>query len=551
MRIALAQLNYHIGNFASNTQKIISAIHRARKEGCDLVVFAELALCGYLPKDLLDYPGFIEDCHTRLKEIASHCEGIAAIVGAPAYNTGKGKSLFNSAFLLQDGLVKANVNKSLLPTYDVFDEYRYFEPSSDTSIIELKGYKIALTICEDLWNLGDHALYKHCPMDQLMKSTPDFMLNIAASPYSYEQQQERRGILLNNVVKYKIPLLYVNQVGAQTQLIFDGGSTVLNADQSVLDVLNYFSEDFRSYEISRDEQGKCLVNPVVANQIPSETNKISGIHDALILGIRDYFTKSGFSKAVLGLSGGIDSALVMALAVKALGEENIAAILMPSEYSSEHSVSDSITMVKTLNVKHHIIPIASIYKDFEQSLDPLFKGLPFNVAEENLQARIRGALLMAYSNKFGHILLNTTNKSEMAVGYGTLYGDMCGALAVIGDVYKTDVYELCRYINRQSEIIPENIINKAPSAELRPGQKDSDSLPEYPLLDGILYQYIEEKENREEIIKRGFPEEVVNRVIRLVNLNEFKRFQAAPVLRVSPKSFGSGRRMPIVAKFDF
>ena len=544
MKIALAQLNYHIGDFNLNTQKIITAIHDARQQGADLVVFAELAVCGYPPRDFLEFSEFIEQCENSAEQIAEACTGIACIIGLPTKNPKvDGKDLFNSAYFIENGKVKAVVNKALLPNYDVFDEYRYFEPAVNFSCIDFMGQKIALTICEDLWNINDNPMYVTCPLDVLIAERPDLMINIAASPFAYNHDEKRVLILGDNCRKYNLPLFYVNHVGAQTEIIFDGGSLVFNQEGLLLDEMPYFAEELKIYEF---ESGK------VKGYIPKVhdvQNDIEQIHEALVLGIRDYFQKSGFSKAILGLSGGIDSALVCTLAAEALGPENVMAVLMPSEYSSDHSIQDALSLVKNLGCKHEVIPITEAAIAFEQMMKPVFKDLPFSVAEENIQARSRAIIVMAMSNKFGYILLNTSNKSECAVGYGTLYGDMAGAISVLGDVYKTQVYKLANYMNREREIIPQNSIIKPPSAELRPGQKDSDSLPEYDILDRILFQYIELKKSSSAIIRLGFDEALVKRVLRMVNTAEFKRYQAPPILRVSPKAFGMGRRMPIVGKY--
>lgn len=544
MKIALAQLNYIIGDFEHNTQKIIQTIQNAREKGADLVVFAELAVCAYSPRDFLEFSEFIELCEQSARKIAAACTDIACILGLPTPNPRiEGKDLYNSAWFIENTKVKAIVNKALLPNYDVFDEYRYFEPSTDFGCVDFMGHKIALTICEDLWNINDNPMYTICPMDELIKEKPDLMINIAASPFAYNHDEERVQILGDNCRKYKLPLFYVNQVGAQTEIIFDGGSLVFDDSGMLLDEMAYFSEDLKIYEFE-DKKVKGF-NP----KVHDAQNDIQQIHDALVLGIRDYFRKSGFSKAILGLSGGIDSALVCALASEALGPENVMAVLMPSEFSTDHSVQDALDLVKNLGCKHEIIPIREAASAFENIMKPVFKDLPFNVAEENIQARSRAIIVMAMSNKFGYILLNTSNKSECSVGYGTLYGDMAGAIAVLGDVYKTQVYKLSNYINREMEIIPMNSIIKPPSAELRPGQKDSDSLPEYDILDAILFQYIELKKSSSAIIEQGFEESLVKRVLRMVNIAEFKRNQAPPILRVSPKAFGMGRRLPIVGKY--
>jgi NAD+ synthase (glutamine-hydrolysing) len=455
--------------------------------------------------------------------------------------------LFNSAFLLADGKVGAIRSKTLLPNYDIFDEYRYFEANDNFEIIILKGVKIALTVCEDLWNVDDNPMYQTNPMDELIKQQPDLMINIAASPFNKNQQEIRTQVMKTNVTKYNLPLFYVNHIGAQTQLIFDGGSMVVNQQAEVIDNITPFEEQQRVYNFTSNNGITDIIPLQPTTLILSST--IERIHNALVLGIREYFLKQGFTKAILGLSGGIDSAVVICLAVEALGAENVRAILLPSQYSSQHSIDDALTLAKNLGTPDDIINIETTYQALINTLQPLFNGLPFNIAEENMQSRSRGVILMAMSNKFGYILLNTSNKSELAVGYGTLYGDMCGGLSVIGDLYKTEVYQLAEYINRNGEIIPKNTIIKAPSAELRPDQKDSDSLPDYDTLDAILALYIELRKSPKEIIAMGFDEALVKRVLNMVNSNEWKRIQAPPVLRVSSKAFGPGRRMPIVAKY--
>jgi NAD+ synthase (glutamine-hydrolysing) len=544
MKIALAQLNYHIGNFESNTSKIIDGINRAEKQGADIVVFSELAVSGYPPRDFLEFNNFVELCIASVESIAKHCINIAAIVGLPTFNDAdKGKPLFNSAAFIVEGKIQTIINKTLLPNYDIFDEYRYFEPNTVFNVVEYKGKKIAVTICEDLWNVQDNPLYTINPMDELLGQNPDFMINIAASPFNYHQTKIRKEVLRKNAVQYNLPLFYVNHVGAQTELLFDGGSLVMDSKGVTVDELKYFEEDFKVFDLDD------LIDGVGINYIEPARSEIADIHDALVMGIRNYFEKLGFTKAILGLSGGIDSALTSALAAEALGNENVYNVLLPSRYSSDHSIDDSVKMVKNLNMPYDIINIEEAFNSFEHTLKPFFKDLPSGIAEENLQARTRGVLLMALSNKFGYILLNTSNKSEAAVGYSTLYGDMNGGLSVIGDVYKTQAYKLARYINRNKEIIPENIITKPPSAELRPDQKDSDSLPDYDILDEILYQYIEQRKGPKDIVEMGFEETLVNRILKLVNTNEYKRYQTPPMLRISSKAFGMGRRMPIVAKY--
>lgn len=543
MKIALAQINYHIGNFASNKSKILSSIEKARDNAVDLIVFSELSISGYPPRDFLEFNDFIIQCNDAVEEIAKNCTDIAAIVGVPTFNPNqKGKPLYNSAAFLYDGKVLYRTHKTLLPNYDVFDENRYFEPNTEFKTIEFKGKKLALTICEDLWNVQDNPLYTVNPLDELINQNPDLIINIAASPFNYNQTKIRKDILKRNAEKYKLPLFYVNHVGAQTELLFDGGSLAMNSKGEIIDELNYFEEDFKIFELEDSYDGKL-------NDTKIEIGEIASIHKALVMGIKNYFDKLGFKKAILGLSGGIDSAVTAALAAEALGSENVYNVLLPSRFSSDHSVDDSVELVKNYGMPHDIIEIEDAFKSFENTLKPFFKDLPFNIAEENLQARTRGVILMALSNKFGHIVLNTSNKSEAAVGYGTLYGDMNGGLSVLGDVYKTQVFKLARYINRNGEMIPENIITKPPSAELRPDQKDSDSLPDYDILDKILYEYIEERMGPKEIIAMGFDEALVNRILKLVNTNEYKRYQTPPILRISTKAFGMGRRMPIVAKY--
>lgn len=544
MKIALAQLNYHIGNFKENEEKIIRYINSAKEQQAELVVFSELAISGYPPRDFLEFDDFIDKCLASIKRIAKHCTDIAAIVGSPTKNPEvKGKDLFNTAFFLADGKVKSEHHKTLLPNYDIFDEYRYFEPNTVYQTIQYKNNTIALTICEDLWNIGDDLLYRGNPMDELYKQNPDVIINIAASPFHYEQAKRRKEKLLENVQKYKLPLFYVNHVGAQTELIFDGGSLVINSQGKIVHELNYFEEDLQVFEVEEIEKTDADSN----NEISA--TKIELIHDALVLGVKNYFKKLGFTKAILGLSGGIDSAVTMVLAARALGSENVRAILLPSQFSSDHSIKDAEDLAINLGSPYDFIPIQDAYQSLDKSLKPVFKDFPFDLAEENIQARLRGVILMAMSNKFGYILLNTSNKSEAAVGYGTLYGDMNGGLSVLGDVYKTEVFELARFINSEQEVIPDNTIVKPPSAELRPNQFDSDSLPDYDILDQILFQYIEQRKGPTELIKMGFDESIVKQVLKLVNTNEYKRYQTPPILRVSPKAFGMGRRMPIVAKY--
>lgn len=557
MKICIAQQNYIIGDFAYNTDKIIKAIDRAKAEGAELIVFSELAVCGYPPMDLLEFEDFIDSCTESITQIAEHADGIAVLVGAPSRNASLlGKNLFNSAYFLYDKRIQQTVHKTLLPNYDIFDEYRYFEPAFEWNVIHFKGLKLAVTICEDIWDIEDDPLYRFSPMDKLIAHEPDLMINLSASPFDYRHAEERKCVVARNSKKYKLPMLYCNAVGAQTEIVFDGGSLLTDAWGNVCWEGRYFEEDYKYCLLEKGNWSEPelqafetqLSHLPLPLQYEPEAN-LEQIHQALILGIKEYFTKMGFKKAVVASSGGIDSALTLALACEALGPDNVHAILMPSQFSTGHSVSDAVELSQNLNNRYDIIPIKPVYDAFEQSLAELFQGMPFDVTEENIQSRIRGNMVMALANKFGYILLNTSNKSELATGYGTLYGDMAGGLGVLGDVYKMQVYALSKHINRNGTIIPENIINKAPSAELRPNQKDSDSLPDYPILDNIIYQYVELRKSPAAIIADGFDAELVQRTAKMINRNEYKRKQFCPIIRISKKSFGIGRRMPVVAKF--
>ena len=603
MKIALAQQNYHIGNFEDNTRKIVEGIQWAKAQQADLVIFSELCVCGYPPRDFLEFNDFINKCYAAIDTIKEHADTIGVLVGSPARNPQReGKDLFNAVFLLHEKQIKAEIHKTLLPNYDVFDEYRYFEPAFEWNVIEFKGKKLAVTICEDIWNMGDNPLYRTTPMEELILQHPDVMINLSASPYNYAQDIVRNSIVKAHTLKYSLPMLYCNTVGSQTEIVFDGGSLAYDNAGNKVHEMKYFEEDYQVFDLagllqtSSKREGlagtqtqlaektlayaknpidrKTLTSGVSEMAIPPSdggeavyfsatdvgvgedtiqylTNEknIDEIYHALILGIRDYFKKMGFSKAILGSSGGIDSAVTQALAVAALGKENVRAVLMPSQYSTSHSVEDAELLSKNLDNPYDIIPIKNIYESFLKELKPVFKDIPFNIAEENIQSRTRGNLLMAIANKFGYILLNTSNKSELATGYGTLYGDMAGGLGVLGDVYKMQVFALAKYINRNNEVIPSNIITKPPSAELRPNQKDSDSLPEYDILDKVLYEYIELRNGPKEIIAKGFDAALVARVLKLVNTNEYKRNQFCPIIRVSCKAFGVGRRVPIVGKY--
>lgn len=594
MKIFLAQQNYHIGNFDENARKIIEGINKAKEAGAELVVFSELCVCGYPPRDFLEFDDFINQCYATIDRIKEHADEVGVLIGSPARNPlREGKDLFNAVFLLHQKKVQAEVHKTLLPTYDVFDENRYFEPAFEWNTIPFKGKKLAVTVCEDIWNLGDNPLYRISPLDRLMEQKPDVIINLSASPYNYAQDIVRKSIVEATVAKYNLPMLYCNTVGSQTEIVFDGGSLVYNVQGKLVQQMKYFEEDYGVFDLNDLEvpapakvaqeqqqkkaaqkaekiQSSKLLSEVYANAstegsyyysatevgrdidtleyLMNEKN-IDEIYHALVLGIRDYFRKMGFNKAILGASGGIDSAVVQVLAVHALGKENVRVLLMPSEFSSSHSVTDAEALSKNLGNAYDIVPIKNVYDTFLQTLQPIFRDLPFGIAEENIQSRTRGNLLMAVANKFSYILLNTSNKSELATGYGTLYGDMAGGLSVLGDLYKMQVYALARYLNREEEVIPDHILTKAPSAELRPGQKDSDSLPDYSILDKVLYQYIELRQGPKEIIAQGYDEKLVARILKLVNTNEYKRNQFCPIIRVSCKAFGVGRRLPIVGKY--
>ncbi len=558
MKICIAQQNYHIGNFEQNTEKMLCAIEEAKKQGADIILFSEMSVCGYPARDFVEFKDFINKCYESIETIKHAADTIGVLIGSPARNSNeKGKDLYNAAFFLYEQKIVAEIHKTLLPTYDVFDENRYFEPADDWKVVPFKGKKLAITICEDIWNLGDNPLYRICPMDKMMDQQPDILLNLSASPFDYTHDEDRKATIKANVVKYKKPLFYCNAVGSQTEIVFDGASLVFDKDANLCGALPMFESAMQIFECNEDGTINApILEP--AAQVPSkELNpvklmpelNIDQVYKALVLGIKDYFNKMGFKRAILGSSGGIDSAVTLAIACDALGKENVHAILMPSPYSTEHSVDDAVQLSKNLNNPYDIIPIKEVYETFLSTLKPIFKDLPFSLAEENIQSRSRGNILMAIANKIGYVLLNTSNKSELATGYGTLYGDMAGGLGVLGDCYKMQVYALANYINRNNEIIPQNIIDKAPSAELRPDQKDSDSLPDYAILDQILYQYIEKRADPSAIKSLGFDEALVDRTLKMVNNNEYKRNQFCPIIRISPKAFGVGRRVPIVGKY--
>lgn len=558
MKIVLAQQNYHIGNFESNTQKIIAGINEAKKQGADLVVFSEMCISGYPGRDFVEFNDFINKCYQSIDVIKEHADTIGVLVGSPARNPAPlGKDLFNAAFFLYEKEVKAEIHKTLLPTYDVFDEYRYFEPAFDWKVVEFKGKRLAVTICEDIWNINDNPLYRICPMDALIQQQPDVMVNLSASPFDYMHDEDRKAVVKANVLKYKLPMFYCNAIGSQTEVVFDGASLIFDKFGNLCKQLPSFAEAIDGAVLNDDGtiEGIIIEPAAQAPAIHWDPAKLdehlntNQIYDALVLGIRDYFTKMGFTKAILGSSGGIDSAVTLAIACDALGKDNVRAILMPSPYSTSHSVDDAVQLSKNLDNPYDIVRINDVYNAILKTVEPIFNGLPFSLAEENMQSRTRGNILMAIANKFGYILLNTSNKSELATGYGTLYGDMAGGLGVLGDCYKLQVYALAEYINRNGEIIPNNIIHKAPSAELRPDQKDIDSLPDYSILDKILYHYIERRLGPAEIKALGYDSALVDRILKMVNTNEYKRNQFCPIIRVSPKAFGVGRRVPIVGKY--
>ncbi|MCA6482459.1 MAG: NAD+ synthase, partial [Chitinophagaceae bacterium] len=543
MKIVLAQQNYRIGDFELNTRKIIEAIRQAKADGADLIMFSEMCICGYPARDFVEFNNFIEQCELAVDTIRLESDGIGVLIGGPSRNPDiLGKDLFNAAFFLYNRELVATIHKTLLPTYDVFDEYRYFEPAASWQVVPFQGKKLAITICEDIWNLGDNPLYTICPMDKLMEQQPDMMLNISASPFDYTHDEDRKAVIKSNVLKYRMPLLYCNAVGSQTEIVFDGGSLVFDAKANLCATLPLFEEALHAVTVLDDGSIAAPILEPAARMPDHELNpprlepelNIEQVHAALVMGVRDYFNKMGFNKAILGSSGGIDSAVTLALACEALGKDQVRAILLPSPYSTEHSVEDAVTLSKNLQNPYDIVPIHQVFQSMLDTVRPIFGDLPFSLAEENMQSRSRGNLLMAIANKFGYILLNTSNKSELATGYGTLYGDMAGGLSVLGDCYKLQVYALAHYINREREIIPINILQKPPSAELRPGQKDSDSLPDYEVLDQILYQYIEKRNGPEEIKALGFDEALVDRTLKMVNTNEYKRNQFCPIIRISP-----------------
>ncbi len=552
MRLGLAQLNPIVGDLAGNRRRILDAYAALVARGAELVVFPELAVCGYPPRDLLFKRRFVSDVAESLAQIAAAIGEVPALIGTVEANpTGSGRPFHNSAAFCHRGKVTAMARKCLLPTYDVFDEDRYFEPATAPTVVVHAGQRIGITICEDIWThpmLSTRRLYSgQMPLEQLARQKCDLMVNVSASPWHHDKDNLRQKLVVDAARTLGCPVAYINTVGGNDELIFDGRSLVCDAKGNVIAGLAAFAEELRVVEVGRVIPNVPSVTPQLAPSFAQA--EMPDTYAALVLGLRDYAHKCGFQRALVALSGGIDSALVAVIAVEALGRENIIGVSLPSTISSAHSRDDARKLAANLGIRFETIAIADAVAATEQSLGPVFAGRPRDVAEENIQARVRGVLMMALSNKFGSLLLTTGNKSEVAVGYCTLYGDMCGGLAVISDVFKTQVYALSRWINREREIIPQNTIDKAPSAELRPGQVDQDSLPPYDVLDAILHGYVEEGLSRRDLVAQGFPEAVVNDVVRKVDLNEYKRKQAAPGLKITPLAFGVGRRIPIVQKY--
>ena len=548
MKIALAQINPTVGDFSGNLEKIVAASRRAATQGARLTVFSELAICGYPPADFLEKPSFLARCRTAVNELAAATAGMStAVVAGVALPSepGSGKPAVNAAVLLDGGHLKLEQHKRLLPFYDVFDEQRYFSPSRQQHVVELDGLRLAISICEDAWNdkgFWHRRLYSVDPMEELMRQHPALHINLSSSPFWHGKRAIRREMLAAIARRDGVPVLMCNQVGGNDSLIFDGSSLAIDAHGELIAQAASFAEDL----LVLDPFAAVEANTLRPAPIDNDTE---AAYQALVLGTRDYVRKCGFSKVLVAMSGGIDSALVAAIAKDALGAENVVGIGMPSPYSSTGSIDDSRKLAANLGIRFELIGISGLFEQYTQALGPLFEGLKPDTTEENIQSRIRGTLMMALSNKFSALVLTTGNKSEMAVGYCTLYGDMVGALAVIGDLVKTRVYAVCHWLNRDGEVIPRAILEKPPSAELRPDQKDTDSLPAYEVLDPILEAYVERYEPPERIAEeRGFPLELVQQVVRLVERSEYKRQQAAPVLKVTSKSFGMGRRFPIAVK---
>ena len=555
MKIAIAQINPLIGDLPGNARKILEMSQQAVSENVRLLLTPELSICGYPPRDLLLNPSFIEAMDKTLQKLAEDLPAnLAVLVGTVVKNSqahiSGGKNLFNSIALLENGKVQQFFHKRLLPTYDVFDEKRYFEPGVEANYFILDNLKIGVTICEDLWNdeeFWGKRSYAVNPIADLANLDVDLIVNLSASPYTVGKQHLREAMLKHSVVNFQQPIIYTNQIGGNDDLVFDGRSFALNKQGEIVCRAKGFVSDFLTVEFNSNKQDLDF-----GDISPVDESEDEEIWNALVLGVKDYVGKCRFSKVLLGLSGGVDSALVAAIATAALGKENVIGVLMPSPYSSEHSISDALALAANLDIQTQMLPIGELMESFDKSLDDLFTGTEFGIAEENLQSRIRGNLLMAISNKFGYLLLSTGNKSEVAVGYCTLYGDMNGGLSVIADVPKTRVYSLCKWLNshQQKEVIPENVLTKAPSAELKPGQVDQDSLPPYEILDDILDRLIHQHQSAGEIISAGHEPAIVDRVLQLLSRAEFKRRQAAPGLKITDRAFGTGWRMPIASSWS-
>ena len=554
MKIAIAQLNPTIGDLAGNAEAILKAAQTAAAEGARLLLTPELSLCGYPPRDLLMHPDFVEAMATTLERLAKSLPPkLVALVGTvvvnPRSTTEGGKPLFNSSALLADGQVQQLFHKRLLPTYDVFDEDRYFESGQQANRFELDGATIGVTICEDLWNdeeFWGKRSYAINPISELAQMGVDFTVNLSASPYTVGKQGLREAMLKHGASRFSQPVIYANQIGSNDDLIFDGNSVAVDRQGTLICRARAFETDLVCVEFDSTSRNLVAAGDSPGNSIaPAPETEDAEIWAALVLGVRDYARKCKFSKAVIGLSGGVDSALVSAIAAAALGPANVLGVLMPSPYSSSHSIHDALDLAANLGILTQTLPIDDLMQGYDQTLADCFAGTEFGIAEENIQSRIRGNLLMAIANKFGHLLLSTGNKSEMAVGYCTLYGDMNGGLAVIADLPKTRVYSVCEWLNREGERIPSHILTKAPSAELKPGQMDQDSLPPYEVLDDILIRLIHNHQTPDQIVAAGHDRPIVNKILKLVMRAEFKRRQAPPVLKITDRAFGVGWRMPI------
>ncbi|HJO47623.1 MAG TPA: NAD+ synthase [Candidatus Scalindua sp.] len=556
MKICLAQINPTVGAFEQNVKKICRFINTAKKKGADLIVFPEMCIVGYPPKDLLELSGFVDSNLKALEEVKNNVTGISAIVGFVDRNVGqRGKNLYNAAAYINNKEIVSRHYKSLLPTYDVFDEDRYFESAHSISLAKISGRKFGISICEDAWGANiswQGKIHHKDPVESMIRQGGEIIINISASPFTIGKQDVRLKMLTSHAKKYNVPIVFVNQIGGNDDLVFDGNSLVINKKGVIVDKALSFEEDLLMVEFKGSDVSAGGSKPGSVGkrtQASADEGEIESVYKALVLGTRDYVRKCGFKKAVIGLSGGIDSAVTAVIAARALGKGKVLGVTMPSGFSSKGSVKDSKVLAKRLGIAFENIPIKSVYNAYTRTLSDMFTGLPFDVTEENLQARIRGKILMAISNKYGYLVLTTGNKSELAVGYCTLYGDMCGGLAVISDIPKTMVYGIAEYINRRKEIIPIDTIEKPPSAELRPGQKDQDSLPPYDILDGILRAYVEESKDIDDIVGIGFNETLVKDIIKKVDRNEYKRKQAAPGLKVTSKAFGTGRRMPLAQRY--